>query len=68
MTIDYTRQQQRECAAYIINDGPDQRGATLGLFDWFAEEFSMEQEKTWQKQNDSDSLRVCSVPAAAEQH
>jgi hypothetical protein len=40
----YRREQQRECAEYIISGGPDQRGATLGLFDWFAEEFLMQQE------------------------
>jgi hypothetical protein len=44
MTITHCREQQRECAEYIISGGPDQRGATLGLFDWFAEEFLMEQE------------------------
>jgi hypothetical protein len=58
--IDFTRQQQRECAAYIEAGGPDQRGATLGMFDWFAEEFIMERE-TWPKQNDSDSRQECSV-------
>ena len=44
MTITHCREQQRECAAYIIDGGPDQSGATLGLFDWFAEEFLMELE------------------------
>jgi hypothetical protein len=44
MTINHCREQQRECAEYIISGGPDQRGATLGLFDWFAEEFLMELE------------------------
>jgi len=44
MTIEYCQQQQRECAEYIISGGPDQSGATLGLFDWFAEEFLMEYE------------------------
>lgn len=43
-TIDHARQQQLECAAYVISGGPDQRGALLGLHDWFAEEFLMEQE------------------------
>lgn len=42
--IDHARAQQLACAAYIVSGGPDRRGATLGLFDWFAEEFSMEQE------------------------
>jgi hypothetical protein len=42
--IPYTRQQQRECADYILSGGPDQRGATLGMFDWFAEEFLLQQE------------------------
>lgn len=41
MTINYARQQQIECAAHIINEGPEQRGASLGMFDWFAEEFLM---------------------------
>lgn len=43
-SIDYLRAQQLECARYIIDGGPDQRGARLGLFDAFAEEFLMEQE------------------------
>jgi hypothetical protein len=43
-TVAHARTQQLECAAYIITGGPDQRGATLGLFDWFAEEFLMEAE------------------------
>lgn len=38
------RAQQLECARYIIDGGPDQRGARLGLFDAFAEEFLMEEE------------------------
>jgi hypothetical protein len=46
MTITHCREQQRECAEYIISGGEDQRGATLGLFDWFAEEFLLEQEAT----------------------
>jgi hypothetical protein len=41
MTIDFARQQQRECAEYITSGKPDQRGASLGMFDWFAEEFLM---------------------------
>ena len=49
MTITHCREQQRECAEYIISGGPDQRGATLGLFDWFAEEFLMEREKDTQQ-------------------
>jgi len=44
-TIDHARQQQRICADYILNEGPDIRGATLGMHDWFAEEFLMEQEE-----------------------
>ena len=43
--IDHARSQQLACAEYIMGGGPDQRGATLGLFDWFAEEFLIEQEK-----------------------
>jgi hypothetical protein len=42
--IDHARAQQRICADYIISGGPDQRGAILGLFDWFAEEFILSQE------------------------
>lgn len=37
--LESLRAQQLECAQYIINGGPDQRGAILGLFDAFAEEF-----------------------------
>ena len=33
VTIDHARAQQLECARYIIDGGPAQRGATLGLFD-----------------------------------
>lgn len=43
-SIEYLRAQQLECARYIIDGGPDQRGARLGLFDAFAEEFLMEEE------------------------
>lgn len=42
--LDALRAQQLECARYIIDGGPDQRGATLGLFDWFAEEFILTHE------------------------
>lgn len=44
LTVQYARAQQRECAEYIIGGGPDQRGAALGMFDWFAEEFLLQQE------------------------
>ena len=44
-SIEYLRAQQLECARHIIDGGPDQRGARLGLFDAFAEEFLMEEEK-----------------------
>lgn len=43
-SINQAREQQRICGEYIISGGPDQRGATLGLFDWFAEEFILSQE------------------------
>lgn len=43
--IDALRAQQLECARYIIDGGPDQRGARLGLFDAFAEEFLMEEAR-----------------------
>jgi len=43
-SINHARDQQRICAGYIISGGPDQRGAILGLFDWFAEEFILTQE------------------------
>ena len=43
-TIDHARAQQLACAEYIIDGGPDQRGATLGLFDWFTEEFILTHE------------------------
>ena len=45
-SIDHARSQQLSCAEYIIGGGPDQRGATLGLFDWFAEEFILSHENT----------------------
>ena len=44
-SIDHARAQQLACAEYIIDGGPDQRGATLGLFDWFAEEFLLEKDR-----------------------
>jgi hypothetical protein len=45
MCIEYCREQQRRCAAEILNpDQPDQLGAALGLFDWFAEEFLLMEE------------------------
>jgi len=43
-SIDHARAQQLACAEYIIDGGPDQRGATLGLFDWFTEEFILTHE------------------------
>lgn len=43
-SIDHARSQQLACADYIIDGGPDQRGAALGLFDWFAEEFILTHE------------------------
>ena len=44
--ITHAREQQVRCAAEILNpDQPDQRGAALGLFDWFAEEFLLEYDQ-----------------------
>lgn len=43
-SIERLRAQQLECARYIIDGGPDQRGARLGLFDAFAEEFILTEE------------------------
>lgn len=42
--LETLRVQQLECAQYIIDGGPDQRGAILGLFDAFAEEFILIEE------------------------
>ena len=42
--LDALRAQQLECALHIFYGGPDQRGARLGLFDAFTEEFLMELE------------------------
>lgn len=44
MSIDHARAMQRECAEYILGGGTD-RGAWLGLSDWFTEEFLIEQER-----------------------
>jgi len=41
--LDHLRAQQIECALHIFYGGPDQRGARLGLFDAFAEEFLIEE-------------------------
>lgn len=38
------RDEQLRCAEYILSGGPDQRGATLGLFDWVTEEILLEEE------------------------
>ena len=43
-SIESLRAQQLQCAQYIIDGGPDQRGAILGLFDAFAEEFILTEE------------------------
>lgn len=43
-SIEFLRAQQLECAQYIIDGGLDQRGAILGLFDAFAEEFILTEE------------------------
>ena len=50
--LDALRAQQLECARYIIDGGPDQRGAWLGLFDAFAEEFLMEEEASNARMDD----------------
>lgn len=42
--LETLRAQQLECAQYIIDGGPDQCGAILGLFDAFAEEFILTEE------------------------
>ena len=40
MTIDHCRAEQLRCAAEILRDDqPDKRGAALGLFDWFTDEY-----------------------------
>ena len=43
-SLNHARAQQLAAAAHIIAGGPDQRGAVLGLFDSYAEEYIMEQE------------------------
>lgn len=43
---DSARENQLRCAAELLNpDQPDERGAALGLFDWFAEEFLIEYDQ-----------------------
>lgn len=38
--IKSARENQLRCAGELLNpDQPDKRGAALGLFDWFCEEF-----------------------------
>ena len=45
--ITHARQEQIRCAGEVMNqDQPDKRGAALGLYDWFAEEFIL----TYQEQ------------------
>jgi hypothetical protein len=46
MTIEFCRAEQVRCAENI-----DCPGARLGLHDWFAEEFLMEQYPLWLKRN-----------------
>lgn len=41
-SLDHIRQEQIACAERYISDGND--GARLGMFDWFCEEFLIEQE------------------------
>ncbi len=43
-TIEHARAEQLACAAYIETNGWDE-GAALGMSDYFAEEFIMEQER-----------------------
>jgi hypothetical protein len=45
-TIAHARAEQLRAAAEIERNGWDERGAVLGMADYFAEEFLMEQEKT----------------------
>ena len=42
-TLEYARQQQREAAERYIED--QHQGAELGMGDWFAEEFLMNEER-----------------------
>lgn len=38
--VESSRENQLRCAGELLNpEQPDKRGAALGLFDWFAEEF-----------------------------
>lgn len=55
-TIDFAREQQIACAEYILAGGPDQRGVRLGLFDWFAEEILMEEERINERKDSQASL------------
>lgn len=44
--IDHARANQLRCAEELLNpDQPDKRGAELGLFDWFCEEFLIEYDQ-----------------------
>jgi hypothetical protein len=46
MTIAYARAEQLRCAAQYADPG-----ARLGMHDWFAEEFLMEQYPLWLERN-----------------
>lgn len=44
MTVDHARREQLLAAAWIAEHGWDERGAVLGMADYFAEEFLIEME------------------------
>lgn len=46
-TVEHTRREQLRCAAEIIAGDDRPGGATLGLHDWFAEDFLMNFEDLW---------------------
>jgi hypothetical protein len=43
-SIEAARAEQLQCAAYLIENGWH-AGAALGLHDWYAEEFLLEQDE-----------------------
>lgn len=45
LTVAFCRAQQLRCAEEIANGNLGTGGPTLGLFDWFAEEFLMTEMK-----------------------
>lgn len=48
-TIAHARKMQLEAAAAIEATGWDERGAVLGMADYFAEEFVIQEEENGQK-------------------